>query len=106
MKEIFSQVIEKEKSADSKIAEAKAKASALLMSAEAENREQIKRYRDTLQTRSTEEIENFASQMKNQEEQVRQQAQKRMEEELSQKSELVEQCAQSVFKILVGQQLR
>lgn len=104
MKEIFSQVVEKEKDADSKIEDAKEQASALLMNVEAENREKIKRYREELQIKSNDKIQRFTEEIKSNEERVRQETEERTAEELRRKSGTVASCAEKVFKILTGQQ--
>ncbi len=104
MKEIFSQVVEKEKDADSKIEDAKEQASALLMNVEAENREKIKRYREELQIKSNDKIQRFTEEVKSNEERVRQETEERTAEELRRKSGTVASCAEKVFKILTGQQ--
>lgn len=104
MKEIFSQVVEKEKDADSKIEDAKEQATALLMNVEAENREKIKRYREELQIKSNDKIQRFTEEVKSNEERVRQETEERTAEELRRKSGTVDSCAEKVFKILTGQQ--
>lgn len=104
MKEIFSQVVEKEKDADSKIEDAKEQASALLMNVEAENREKIKRYREELQIKSNDKIQRFTEEVKSNEERVLQETEERTAEELRRKSGTVASCAEKVFKILTGQQ--
>ena len=104
MKEIFSQVVEKEKDADSKIEDAKEQASSLLMNVEAENREKIKRYREELQIKSNDKIQRFTEEVKSNEERVRQETEERTAEELRRKSGTVASCAEKVFKILTGQQ--
>lgn len=104
MKEIFSQVIEKEKDADSKIEKAKEDASAMLMGVDAENREKIKHYREMLQTRSNEDIQAFLQQVKAREAESLKEAEAKMTAELKQKNETVTRCAGKVFEILIGKQ--
>ena len=104
MKEIFSQVVEKEKDADAKIQEAKERASALLMNVEAENREKLKRYREECQSKSNEDIQAFTEQVKREEERVRRETEERTAEELKRKSGTVASCAEKVFEILTGKQ--
>ena len=102
MKEIFNQVIEKEKDADSKIQDAKDRASALLLSVEAENREKIKLHREALQAKYNEEIQAFTDQVKANEEKCRREAEQRLSEELGHRGEIITRCAERVFEILIG----
>lgn len=104
MKEIFSQVVEKEKDADLKIEEAKREASALLMNVEAENREKIKRCREDFQAKSNADIQAFTEQQQQNEERMRREAEAQIAEELKLKNETVAGGAEEVFKILTGQQ--
>lgn len=104
MKEIFSQVVEKEKDADSKIQDAKEQASVLLMNVEAEIREKIKHRREELQVKANEEIEAFTEKVRQNEERIRRETEERTAEELKRKSGTVASCAAKVFEILTGQQ--
>ena len=104
MKEIFSQVVQKEKDADAKIQEAKNQASVLLMNVEAENREKMKRYREECQAKSNETIQAFTEQVRRDEERIRRETEERTAEELKRKSGTVASCAEKVFEILIGKQ--
>lgn len=105
MKEIFNQVVEKEKDADLKIEGAKEQASALLMNVEAEIREKIKHRREELQAKSNEEIQVFTDQVRQNEARIRREAEEQTADELRRKSGTVARCAGKVFEILTGKQM-
>lgn len=101
MEEIFTQVLEKEKNAASLVIDAKETASNIILQAETHYRDQVRKYKDQVSGKFAKDLDEFASQLKTQEEGEKQSIAMKAETELKAKEIIVNRCAQEVFQVLV-----
>lgn len=102
VKEIFNQVLEKEKHAASLVQEAKEAAAALLVQADADSKDLIKKEKEKITESYARQLEAFAESLKSTEEDEKKRLSAAAHNEMAAKERVVQLCAEKVADILLN----